>query len=526
MYKFKLLCLFICAALLGTALKAQSYALDDISAVSSNGIRAILNGKDVGGYIVFYKKDKADKKNDNYGFDLLDEKLNKVSTVKVVLPRAVVLLQTVYNGEALGLMFYDPQNKNYIFKSYDKTLKLLGSRISEKPNKWEIAALNQMAGGDTDEAFFFYGIRPVPGKGFVRSGFGKKSDQYKVTFYDNEFKQKWVYETPEDADGYEAFVLSDINDKYVTGTTLRRDGKMSRKMEYFLTVFNAETGKKILDKSAEKAKQQLSISATILQAGKDEVLLQGEYYDEDDKPGINKSKGFYIKTYDLNTAKEVGDRFYSWEKEVAKLFNAKGKESIEDNYSNYPHTLFKTANGRYYMVFEQFKKAADGVGIAANVLILASGGGSGAASVKVKVGNLWVLEMDEKFSPLGIKYYEKDASSVGLPAGSGFMGTGFLGYFTRWVGGFDYQFLQQSNDASTFNIAYINYDREKGEKNKTIVGNIFMTKEGSINFDKIDITAPKNTRYFLYPAIPGSIMVAEYQRKKKTLDFKLVKLNY
>ena len=92
---------------------------------------------------------------------------------------------------------------------------MLGTRISEKPNKWEIAALNQIIGGDTDEAFYFYGIRPVPGKGFVRSGVGEKKDQFRVTFYDNEFKEKWHYETPADAKGYEAFILSDLNSQYV-----------------------------------------------------------------------------------------------------------------------------------------------------------------------------------------------------------------------------------------------------------------------------------------------------------------------
>jgi hypothetical protein len=134
--------------------------------------------------------------------------------------------------------------------------------------------------------------------------------------------------------------------------------------------------------------------------------------------------------------------------------------------------------------------------------------------------------MNEKFDPIGIKYYEKDGSSVGLPAGSGFMGTGFLGYFVKWTGGFDYQFLQQSKDGNKFNVAYINYDREKGEKDKTIVGNIFMAEDGTLNFDKVDITGSKNTRYLVYPAVAGSVMVAQYDRKQKKLEFKLVKLNY
>jgi hypothetical protein len=519
MQNLKIACLLL-GLLFTLQSSAQSYVLEGIKSVSSNGIRAIMNGKEVGGYIVFYKMDKADKKNDNYGFDLLDEKLNKVSSVKVLLPRGVVFLQSVYNGEALGLMFYDPAKKNYIFKAYDKKLALLGSRITEKPNKWEIATLNQMAGADTDEVFYFFGIRPVPGKGFVRSGYGKGNDQFKVTFYDNTFKEKWSYETPKDAKGFETFMISDVNAQYVTGTTLRRDGLMSRKFNYFLTVFNAETGAKLIDVSAEKPKQQLSITSTILQEGSDELLLQGEFYGLDDKPGVNKSKGFYIKSYDLKTGKETKERLYSWEKEVAKLFNAKAKESIEDKYLNYPQILFKTANGHYFMVFEQFKKVADAGGIAMRAI----GGGTGVA--KVKIGNIWVMEMDADFNALDIKYYEKDASSVGLGAGMDMMGAGLAGYYVRWTGGFDYQFSQQSNDGSSFNIAYINYDREKGEKSKTIVGNIFKPKDAALTFDKVDITAPKNTSFFLYPAQSSSVMLAQFLKKEKKLEFKLVKLNY
>jgi hypothetical protein len=499
-------------------LQAQAYALDGVKSITQQAIQPLRNGKDITGYILFYKKDKADKKNDNYGFDLIDEKLNKVSSVKVVLPRRSVLMQSAYNGEVLGLMFYNPTKKNYIFRSYDKSLKEVGNRITEKPNKWEMATINQMLGSDTDEAYSFFGIQAVNGKGFVRSGYGKKNDQFKVTFYDNEFKEKWAYESPKESKDYEMFMLCDVNERYVTGTTIRRKNILTKKMDYWITVFDVETGKKVVDASVESAKQQLSISSTVLLEGK--VLIQGEFYDLDDRAGVDKSKGFYIKTYDLKTGKQVDQHLYSWEKNIAKLLNAPGKESIENGYQNYPQAMFKTASGNYFLIFEQFKKAADAGGIAIRAL------GGSASLVKIKVGNLWVMEMDSEFKPLSIKYYEKDASSVALPEGAGVMGTGLLGQFTNWIGGFDYQFLQESNDGKTFNAAYINYDREKGEKSKTIVGNIFMAADGSINFDKVDITAPKKTYLYLYPAPTGSVMLAEFQKKEKRLEFKMVKLNY
>jgi hypothetical protein len=504
-------------SILSIGLTAQSYAIKGIKTFSSSGIKAILNNKAVAGYVVFYKTDKADSKNDNYRFELLDENLGKVSTVKVVLPRNAVLLQPVYNGEVLGLMFYNPIKGNYIYRSYDKALKEIGSLMTEKPFKYERAALEQM---DGDAASSFYGLHPVQGKGFVRAGYGKDNDKFAIMYYDNNFKMKWSYQTPKESKDFETFLISDVNEHYVTGITMRRPNLLSHKLEYFLTIFDVETGKKILDTSVENPKEQLSISSTSLLEGTDQLVLQGEYYDLDDKAGVSKSKGFYLKIYDLKTTKVIDEKKFSWAKDINKLFNAKGKESIEDNYLNFPHTMFKAANGHYYIAFEQYKKAADAGGIAMAAL------GGGTSFVKIKVGNIWVMELDADYKPVAIQYYEKDGSSVSLPAGTGMMGAGLLGYFVNSIGGFDYQFLQQSEDRSTFNMAYINYDREKGEKSKTIVGNIFLAKDGTLNFDKVDITAPKRTSLYLYPAQGSNIMLSQYNSKEKTLDLKLVKLNY
>lgn len=516
MTKLKFLIVFCLLTMGITQTFAQTYKVDGIESFNRNGIKAIKNGAEITGYILFYKTDKADSKNNNYAFELLDEKLNKVNRVKVTLPKQSSLIQSAYNGETLGLMFYDSKEGSYIFKAYDKTLKLAGSATAKDLNKYEKAVMERM---EAEEAASYYGIQAVPGKGFVRAGYGEDKDQYSVTMYDTNFKKKWRYQTPDGSKGMETFILSDISDKYVSGLTMRRKGMMSTKFEYYLTVFDIETGKKMVDASVESTKENLSISATNL-LDNDEILVQGEYYDLDDKAGVNKSNGLYLKKYDIKTAKSISETKFSWASDIKKLFDAKGKESIEDNYVNYPMDFIKATNGHYYIVYEQFKKAADGVGIA----VIALGGQ--ASAVKVKIGNIWVFEIDANYKPVGIKYYEKDASSVGLPAGSGMYGSGLLGMFAKGIGGFDYQFTQQSLDKSTFNVSYLNYDRESGEKTKTIVGNIFLAKDGSLNYDKVDITAAKKTNRAIYPASGNSVMLAVYNIKGESLELKLVKLNY
>lgn len=502
-------------------LNAQSFTFEGVKNASSSSTKTIMNGNEVAGYTVFYKRDKADKSNDNYGFDLLDENLAKVKSIKFPLPSNVVFLHTVYNGNALGLMFYDPKKYTYIFKSFDNTLQPLGTTFIDKMNKSEISMLYKQGENDADGGYM-YNIVAVPGKGFVRPGIGKSNSQYKLTFYDDSFKEKWNYETPEKNDGYEFFTISDVNDKYISGITIRRNGLLSKKLDYFLTVFSVDTGEKILDTSIESDKQQLSLTSIILKENSNEMLIQGEYYDESSKPGVDKSKGIFIKTYDLSSRKELSQKFLSWTKDIYKLFDAKAKASIEDKFLNYNHAIIPMANGRYLMVFEQFKRVVDGGMLA---LTLASGGNIQGAVTKIKVGNIWVMELDAAFAPTKVKYYTKDESQIALHSGVDFMGPGFSGWMTKLTGQFDYQFLQKSKDGA-FNITYVNYDREKGEKTKTVIGNIFKPAEGELSIDHIDITAAKQTAFFLYPAQSGYVMLAQFVRKEEKLAFKLVKLNY
>jgi hypothetical protein len=497
-------------------LSAQTYEINDVEYFARRSIKPIKKGRETVGYVILYKTDKADRKNDNFAFELLDEQLKKVNRVKVVLPRKSVLVQSAYNGETLGLMFFDPVKKTYLFKAYDATLKLVGSTTGGELNKYEVAAYSQMT---AEEVGAYFGIYAVPGKGFVRSGFGEDKDKFSVICYDSNFKRKWRYTTPESQKGYETFFPSDINDKYVTGFIVRRKTLMSRKFEYYLGVFDIETGKKLVDVSLEDEGDNLSINATNL-SDNDEVIVQGEFYDAEDKAGVTRSNGIYFKLVDIKTGKITKENNLGWEKSLYSLFDAKGKASIEDNYANYPMTMIKAPNGHRYIVFEQYKKAADAVGIAVNVL------GGQASNVKIVVGNLWLLEIDEQFKPVAVKYYEKERTSVGLPPGAGVYGTGFLGMFVKNIGGFDYQFHQQSADFSTFNIAYLNYDREKGEKPKVLVGNIFLAKDGSFNFDEVDITSKKKVYRYLYPAPNSQLMVVEHDVKAESLTFKLVKLNY
>jgi hypothetical protein len=182
---YLILCFFVT---LGSSIFAQTYELENVENFRGNGIKPVKNESGIAGFTIFYKTDKADSKNDNYAFELLDEKLSKVTRVKVVLPRGSRLIQSVHNGVTLGMMFYNAKEGQYIFKSYDSALKMVGSYKQEEINKFERATLAQMT---EEESSTIYGIRAVPGKGFVRAGYGEEKNQFSVTAYDNGIRRKF-----------------------------------------------------------------------------------------------------------------------------------------------------------------------------------------------------------------------------------------------------------------------------------------------------------------------------------------------
>lgn len=100
-----------------------------------------------------------------------------------------------------------------------------------------------------------------------------------------------------------------------------------------------------------------------------------------------------------------------------------------------------------------------------------------------------------------------------------------LSYIAKAFGGFDYVFNQTSPDKSTFVITYINYDREKGEKGKNILGSIIYTPEKVFTVDQLPLTR-KSSIYFVYRAKEGYVLVSEYFPKEKRIDSRLEKLNY
>ena len=503
-----------------TAAVAQTQLLG-IEGMSRSAISPIYAGNEVKGYLLYTRGDKADRKNDNYLLNFYDQDMQKVKTVTLQKPAGrYFLLRTSFNGTAFGLYFFNLKERTLELETYDTSLKLLATKAIGELSKIDLNLIQQMLtqpnGGDT--TFGGLNLFPVPGKGFVRNSADGLMKSYNLQMYDDKLQPKWRLSSDPKSKDYESVSMTEAVDKYVLAIVMRRSGMMSKKLDSYLMAVDAETGKKVLDVPVEtSATEQLSLSSFTFDAAKREFLAVGETYLPSDKPFVNKSQGFYIKRFS-EAGKAVATRQYSWAKDVKALLPAEAKASAEEGYVNFNHSIVKGADGSLYIVAEQFKIAGRGLDIAMG---LAGMGGGGA---KGKIGNLLVFALDPQQNLQAIKFYGKDGSNVGLPPSAGMLGTGLLGYVIKGSGGFDYQFLQKNDTNTAFNVVYINYDKEKGEETKKIIGNIGFGNAGAFTLDKIDGSSAATASY-VYPAKPGYLLLADFTKKQKILALKLVKLN-
>jgi hypothetical protein len=507
MLTIKKIGIFLCLIVSALPCWAQNYTLESVQSLPLNGVQAIMDGDKITGYFVFYKKDLTDKKNDFYGLDLLDAQLKPQNSAKITLPFGAIYLQSVYNGSVFGIMFYNPDKGNYIFMSYDRKMQEVGSRMTERPNKEEKDLLDLM--DNKANLFFYYGIKAVPGKGFVRAGYGDADDRYKVRFYDNTFKQKWSKNTPEDAKGYEAFTLSDISAHYITGFTMRKSHSMVEKIETALTVFEVETGKKILDLPIQKDKEPLAAMATFLMDDTTKIIVQGEYYDKNNKPSIDKSLGLFFSTYDLITKKELNEIRCSWVMNYPKLFDEKLKKGIDNKFLNFPHVMQKISNGHYVLVFEQFKKVTNAGGLERRVNVGLT------EFAQIEMSTIWMLELNEQLKPIAANSFEQKGRALRLPVNLDMLGIGFPGVYSKGANGFQFQHLLLQDGKSTAICSSNAHIKGSGG-----VYYVSLTKNDAAQDVKINV--PDGAFVICTPANAVHTMLAQYQQSTKQLLLKMV----
>ena len=187
----------------------------------------------------------------------------------------------------------------------------------------------------------------------------------------------------------------------------------------------------------------------------------------------------YIGRFNSTTGASVAQKFFSFEKDLAKFMTIKNDNGkMENNSFLFVHEAIMLKNGKIFIIGEQYKKAVNEGAVAAKaglgILVAAAGGGvavAGGGNTKFVLLNLVCMEFDKDFNIKDVKTFEKEKESIGLPAGYDFASGSMVAYIMKSLGLFDFVYAKKSTDKNGFQIVYTK-QKGSGKKAKHIVGGV------------------------------------------------------
>ncbi len=494
-------------------LTAQKQVLNDVLKAKSRGTGAIIKDNAVTGYFSFFQLDKKDKKTRNYQLNIYDQNLSPLSNKKFSSQENLSALEASYNGELLLIKFYDEKEKTFVFKSYDQNAQQINSTTLSAKKEYDPYAA--FAGGDDEGEE--QSLTPIEGLGFVhfvvkREG-GQMSHTYnEITFIpDAKGAKGWTWETPEDSKDFEWGDVLGSNGKVLMCLVNKRHKFTSSDIEDFILGLDIATGKKLFEYPLEDKTHAISTLNAITDPNGNFQLF-GLYFDKDAKTGKAASKGLFGFTVDP-TGKVVNRKYQSWEKDVSKFLKVSAKGKIEDIGYVYFHKFVRTVDNKIFAIAEQYK-VNTGATVALTLL-------TGSATMNIDVKDMFVFEFDNTFDLKNVTPFEKTKSSYTYGVLTG--GSRMTGMFLKYMGDYDYSFTQMSKDKSKFSVGYVDYDKKKGDSG-WYFGSINYG-DGKLTTDKVKFDK-KATWQYVYPGKPGYVMISEYYKKEKKLEFRMEKLNF
>jgi hypothetical protein len=510
-------------------LSAQNFTKTGIARLRLRNSGTIFQDDQVRGYYFFYNMEKKDRKNNNYLLSVYDENLREINSVEIVKPTSYALIDGAFNGEVFGFVFYDVKKKTAEFISYDKTLKQAGVSTKIITNKSSQATYTGMSqGAEANQTY----LQPVSGKGFIYYGLQAGSKlQFEIDFYNNAMQKQWSKAAGKEAQSIETASEAFQGANYVGTLVTKRKSASSKNIDTDLLVQAVSDGKVQFRIPMETSQYTVSFSDVFYDSAKANLVVFGEYYNKGDKEMKSQSLGFIYLNIDIN-GKIISEKTSSWATDFAKVTPMNEKGKIDGSNTNILiHDIIRTADGQIFVVGEQYKKTVSGGGVALQALAIGLGaatgsyGGVNASTTQLSVYGMVIFEFNADYTIKGMHFFDKDKNNVLLPAGATYNSSKLLSYYAKAVGGFDYSFTQRSSDGNVFAVSYINYDREKGEGSRNVLGTIVYTPEKNFAFDRMVLNR-KSTDYFVYRAKEGYVLITEYFKKEKRIESRLEKINY
>nr|WP_314839821.1 DUF6770 family protein [uncultured Flavobacterium sp.] len=495
---------------------AQEKKIDKVNTFIVKNSGAILNKeKDVDGYYFFYELDKLKKGDREFAIQVLDKNLVEVAKKTYIDNKNTFLMKSSFNNQGIMFAMANFKEKKISLLSYDKKVNQLPTIDIPLESK-EIRYIQYMQQtGDFNILF------PVENKGFI---FNKLEDNkkigYSLKYYPTDGGKSWEFNSPSESKEMLAINPIEVNDKVIVALESSKSSLLSRKITLKTKIIDVNTGLLLCEKEYNKNSKPRLINNAFLD-NDNNVVLMGEYFKEGDNIVDDKSLGLFTEVIDLS-GKTLKENFTSWKEDVAKMAKVDGNY-IEDKGYIYFHNIARTKNNEYYAIGEFYKRTASAGGIALTTLSILGGGGGGASVTQLTITNSVVFKFNSDFKLTGIQEFEKGKSRA--PSLSDFGSPQLNAHALKAYGAFDYEYTQLDKKNDRFYACFIDYERLKGEKNKSAFKTIIYDN-GQLSEDKIYLTNEKNNSDFrVLPAKVGNVLLLEYDKKLKEINIHLEKLN-
>jgi hypothetical protein len=495
-------------------------SVDKVYAAYLRNTGAISEKGQIKGYFFLYQSDKIDKHTNEYTVQLLDENLNKVKNIKFEDSKQLSLLESAYNGTSICFLFKNEDNHMLDLKIYDFDGKLKYT-YSREFDKRTDDLMKQYAMVKTDEGMN-KNVFDVGDQGYVsvlplRDG---KQRTYEVDFYSSQTKKQWTYEPTDDAEKYAFAEYMGCTDSLIILEVFKRPKALSTKVTSHLVGINFVTRRKQfeLEQTDNEATKILPEYVAPIEGSKN-LMLVGNFYDKDEN--VMKDYGKGIAIYEMTTSgKVVNKTFNTWTEDFSKYLATNSKGKIDQVGYLFIHKVIRTPDGKYFIVAEGYKREASAGGIALAAL---SGGRSYFAGVtKIEITDMVMMQFDTRFKVTGATIYDKRDYTAPLPYNSADLSSQhYLAKGLKYMGAFGYEFTTGDQDNSNFNVCYGDYERSSEYHGQTF--NTIRYNGSKLSTDKIELKSNASMMRVL-PAKAGSVMIIEYFKKDKRLDFRLEKL--
>lgn len=295
---------------------------------------------------------------------------------------------------------------------------------------------------------------------------------------------------------------------------------MSTKVSAHLVGINFITKKKVFDIDNENDEYTFVPSSVMPSKQNGQVMVMGSYFDKDANIIKDASEGLAI--YAVNSdGKVAGKTYNSWKEDFSKYLSTNSKGKIDNVGFLYIHKLIQAPDGKMFVVGEGYKRQASAGGMALKMLGALSGMQSNAGVTKIVITDMVMMQFNDKYKVTGATIYDKTNNTAVSSSMSDFNSQHAIAMYLKSIGSFDYEFSTGNTDNSDFSVCYSNWEKSSDYKGETF--NSIHYNGNKFSTDKIELKS-KASYMKVYPAKAGSIMIMEYFKKDKRLDFRVEKL--